>query len=51
MCDEKQGVAKRIEIEKISKEVADLVKGLDEEIKISVPSVRKIQRKLEKIIE
>jgi hypothetical protein len=53
MCDSNVGVAKRIDVERISKEVADLVKHLDKEVKveIKVSDVRKIQEKLKKIIE
>jgi hypothetical protein len=50
MCDQNVGVAKRIEIEKTSKKVADLVKGLDEEVKIDVSDVKKIQAELEKFV-
>ena len=50
MCDNNVGVAKRLDIENISKEIADLVKELDEEIEIHVPDVKRITEKLERII-
>lgn len=53
MCDSNVGVAKRIDVESISKDIADLVKQLDKEVEgdIKVSDVKKIQEKLEKIIE
>ena len=55
MCDEKVGVAKRIEVEKISKEIAELVKALDKEVrgadvKIPVKQVKKVTKGLASII-
>jgi hypothetical protein len=56
MCDNNVGVAKRIEVEKISKEIADLVKALEEEIHeddvdIPVQKVKHVRERLGKIIE
>ena len=51
MCTQDVGVVKRIELEKISKEVADLFTQLDEEVKINVPAVKKIQKDLEEVIK
>ena len=52
MCDQNVGVAKRIDVEAISKEIADLVKELDKEAKVKIPvhEVKKIQKKLEKLV-
>ncbi len=52
MCDNNVGVAKRIDVETISKEIADLVKELDKEAKVKIPvqDIKKIQKKLEKLI-
>jgi hypothetical protein len=56
MCDNNVGVAKRIEVERISKEIAELVKALDEEVNgddvnIPVQKVKKVKEKLDKMIE
>ena len=50
MCDQNVGVAKRLDIEKISKDVADLMKGLDNEVKLEVKKVKKIQDNLGKLV-
>jgi len=52
MCDNNVGVAKRIDVETISKEIADLVKELDNEAKVKIPvqDIKQIQKKLEKLI-
>ena len=55
MCDNNVGVAKRIEIEKISKDLAELVKALDkevhgEDVKVPVAHVKKVTQGLDKII-
>ena len=54
MCDDKVGVAKRIDVERISKEVAELVKALDKEVgenvDVPVPHVRRVTKGLESII-
>ncbi len=50
MCDSNVGVAKRIEIEKISKRVAALAKTLDEEVKIDVHEVKKIEAEIQKMV-
>jgi hypothetical protein len=56
MCDNNVGVAKRIEVESISKEISDLVKALEKEIhggdvNIPVPKVKQIKERLDKIIK
>jgi len=53
MCDQNVGVAKRLDLVSISKEMADFVNKLDKEIdvEISVDEIKKIQRKLHKAIE
>jgi hypothetical protein len=50
MCDSNVGVAKRMDLEKISKEVADLVKVLDDEVKVEVRDIKRIQKQLESVI-
>jgi hypothetical protein len=50
MCTNNVGVAKRLDLEKISKQVADLVKELDDEVKVDVSEVKKIQQELERVI-
>jgi gas vesicle protein len=50
MCTNNVGVAKRLDLEKISKQVADLVKDLDDEVKVDVSEVKKIQQELERVI-
>jgi len=49
-CDEKVGVVKRLDLEKVSKEIQDLVKTLDDEVSVSVPEVKKISHDLHKMI-
>jgi hypothetical protein len=53
MCDNNVGVAKRLDLESISKDIADLVKKLDKEVEgdVDVREVKKIEAKLEKIIK
>jgi len=51
MCDANVGVAKRMDLDKISKEVADLVKGIDEEVSVEVSDIKRIQRELEDVIK
>ena len=51
MCDSNVGVAKRMDLEKISKEVADLVKVLDDEVKVEVRDIKRIQKQLESVIK
>jgi hypothetical protein len=52
MCDSNVGVAKRIELESISKDLQKLIKQLDDEVegKIQVLDIRKIEKKLSKIV-
>jgi hypothetical protein len=50
------GVARRIEVEKISKEIADLVKTLEQqihgdEVTIPVQKIKHVREQLGKIIE
>jgi hypothetical protein len=53
MCDSNVGVAKRIDLENISKDIAELVKQLDKEVEgdIQVRDVKKIEEKLKKIVK
>lgn len=51
MCDSNVGVARRIDLEKISKEIADLVKNIDEEVNVSVDDIRRIAKNLEMLVE
>ena len=56
MCNSDVGVVKRIEVERISKEISDLVKALDKEIKkddvnIPVKKVKHVKERLGKLIE
>ena len=51
MCDSNVGVAKRMDLEKISQEVADLVKVLDDEVKVEVRDIKRIQKQLESVIK
>lgn len=52
MCNETVGVVKRIDLERVSKELAQFVKELDKEVqvKLKVPKIRKFQSRLEKIL-
>jgi hypothetical protein len=55
MCSNNVGVAKRIDVENLSKEIADLVKILDKEVagaEVNVPvqHVKNVTKALEKII-
>ena len=50
MCDSNVGVTKRIELEKISKQIAKLAEGLEEEVKVDVSEIRNLQRDLESVI-
>ena len=56
MCDSNVGVARRIEVEQVSKEISDLVKELEKEIHgddvhIPVQKVKHVTNRLNKIIE
>lgn len=53
MCDNNVGVAKRIDIERVSTELADFVKKLEKqvEVNIKVGEIKKFQTKLEDIIK
>jgi len=52
VCDNNVGVAKRLDLESISKDIAKLVKQLDKEVEgdIEVQEVKKIESKLHKLI-
>jgi hypothetical protein len=53
MCDSNVGVARRLDLESISEDIAELVKQLDKkaEGEISVDEIKKIREKLHKIVE
>lgn len=56
MCTNNVGVARRIDVEHISKEIADLIKSLDKEVKgeevqLPVDKVKKIARDIEKLVK
>jgi hypothetical protein len=58
MCDQNVGVARTIDVEAISKDIAQLIKTLDEEvahggkeIKVSVKDVKSAAEKLEKLVK
>jgi hypothetical protein len=52
MCDNNVGVAKRLDLESISQDIAKLVKELDKEVegKVQVSDLKKIEAKVHKII-
>ena len=56
MCDSNVGVAKRMDLEKVSKEMADLIKDLDkgaksEDVEVPVHVVKRITKRLEDILK
>lgn len=53
MCDNNVGVAKRLDLESISKDIAALVKQLDKEVEGNVHTheLKKIEEKVQKIIK
>jgi hypothetical protein len=53
MCSNNVGVAKRIDLESISEDLAELIKRLGREVEgsIEVEEVRKIENKLKKLVE
>jgi hypothetical protein len=53
MCDDNVGVAKRLDLESISKEIADLVKQLDKKVEgpVQVRNLKTIEAKVQKIIK
>ena len=53
MCDSNVGVAKRLDLESISKDIAELVKQLDKEVEgeVQVRDLKKIEGKIQKIIK
>lgn len=56
MCSNNVGVARRLDAKRVSKELADLIKALDEEVKgeevhVSVPKVKRVVEELTKIIK
>ncbi len=52
-CDEHSGVCQRIDLESVSDDIARLVEQLGEEVEgeVQVDDLRRIENKLEKIIE
>ena len=50
MCNQTVGVAKRLDLESISQDIAELIKELDDEVTIECVA-RKIEEKLEKVIK
>jgi hypothetical protein len=56
MCTNNVGVARRIDAERVSKELADLIETLHKEVKgeevhLPVPKVKKVVEELTKIIK
>jgi hypothetical protein len=51
MCDQNVGVAKRLDIDKLSKDIAALAKGLEKEVKVNVSDIKSIQAELERLIK
>jgi hypothetical protein len=53
MCDNNVGVAKRLDLESISKDLAELVKQLDKEVegKVQVRDLKKVEAKVQKILK
>ena len=53
MCDNNVGVAKRLDLEGISKDIAELVKQLDKKVEgpIKVHDLKTIEGKVQKIIK
>jgi hypothetical protein len=53
MCDNNVGVAKRIDLESISQDIAKLVKQLDKEVEgpVEVQALKKIESKVHEIIK
>ena len=53
MCDNNVGVAKRLDLESISEDIAKLVKQLDKEVegKVPVRDLKKVEAKVQKIIK
>jgi hypothetical protein len=49
MCDT-VGVAKRIDVERISKEIANLIKELDAEVQLPVHEVKRLASDLEQLV-
>ena len=55
MCDSNVGVARRIEVESVSKEIAELMKELDkdvggEHVDVPVKKLRRVTERLTKIL-
>jgi hypothetical protein len=53
MCDNNVGVAKRLDLENISKDIAELVKQLDKKVEgpVQVRELKNIEAKVQKIIK
>jgi len=53
MCSNNVGVAKRLDLESISEDIANLVKQLDKEVEgeVQVRDLKNVSTKIEKIIK
>jgi hypothetical protein len=53
MCDNNVGVVKRLDLENISKDIAELVKELDKKVEgpVQVHNLKTIEAKVQKIIK
>jgi hypothetical protein len=53
MCDNNVGVAKRLDLESMSKDIADLVKKLGNEVEgpVQTRDLKQIETKVQKIIK
>jgi hypothetical protein len=53
MCDNNVGVAKRLDLESISKDIAELVKQLDKKVEgpVKVHDLKTVEGKVQKIIK
>jgi len=53
MCDNNVGVAKRLDLESISKDIADLVKKLEKKVEgpVQTRDLKNIETKVQKILK
>jgi hypothetical protein len=53
MCDNNVGVAKRLDLESISKDIAELVKKIGNEVEgpVQVQDLKKVESKVQKILK
>ena len=53
MCDNNVGVARRLDLESISEDIAKLVKKLDKEVEghVDVHELKRVEAKVQKIIK